>query len=72
MLSEYPPGWLTPIPQPIVDGKFLDHCSARLGSSRAQQLLPLIRGLQDCPDLRELIRTFRPAMPSSVTAAARR
>jgi 2-methylcitrate dehydratase PrpD len=72
MLSEYPPGWLAPIPQSIVDGKFLDHCSARLGSSRARQLLPLIRGLQDCPDLRGLIRTLKPAMASSCAAAARR
>lgn len=72
MLSEYPPGWLSPIPQQIVDGKFLEHCSAHLGSSRAQQTLALIRGLQDCPDIRELTRTLKPAMPSSVIAAARR
>lgn len=67
-LSEYPPGWLSPIPQTTVDGKFLEHCAAHLGSSRARQTLSLIRGLPDCPDLRELTRTLRPAMANPVHA----
>jgi len=54
MLSEYPPGWTSRIAQATVDGKFLEHGSACLGSSRAQQSLSLIRRLPDCADIREL------------------
>jgi 2-methylcitrate dehydratase PrpD len=54
MLSEYPPGWKSRIAQEAVDAKFLEHGCARLGASRAQQTLALIRSLQDCADIREL------------------
>ncbi len=66
MLSEYPPGWQTPIPQQRVDTKFLEHCSARLGERRAREALMHIRGLQDCADVRELTRILRPSATDAV------
>jgi 2-methylcitrate dehydratase PrpD len=68
-LSEYPPGWQAPLPQHIVEGKFLDHCAPRFGMSRAQQTLTLIRNLPDCHDMRELTGILRPAQASAGSGA---
>ena len=59
-LSEYPPGWQSPIAQSIVEAKFLDNCTPHLGLERARQALARIRDLPDCPDLRELTKTLTP------------
>ena len=64
-LSEYPPGWQTPIPQQRVDDKFLEHCSVRLGAGSARKALMLIRGLQECPDIRELTGALRRCVSSA-------
>ena len=58
-LSEYPPGWQTPLPLERVEGKFLEHCAAQLGAAHAQHALALVRGLETCADVRELTRALR-------------
>lgn len=59
-LSEFPPGRVTPIPQNIVDQKFIDHSAPVLGQSRGMHALDAIRKVASCRDMAELGRVLRP------------
>lgn len=52
ILSEYPPGRVSPIPRASVDQKFLEQSSRYLNEDGARKALELIRGLEDVRDIR--------------------
>jgi 2-methylcitrate dehydratase PrpD len=52
LLSEYPPGRITPIPRVAVDHKFIGQCAAYLGEDRAADLLETLHGLQNVKSMR--------------------
>lgn len=52
VVSEYPPGRVTPIPSATVDRKFLDNVTPVLGAATAARLLEALRTIDRCPDVR--------------------
>lgn len=54
LLSEYPPGRITPIARAAVNEKFLSQCAPLLGAQRAQNALQTLRGISELKSVREL------------------
>ena len=61
ILSEYPPGRVTPVPSSTVDAKFLDHVTPCLGAAQGARTLAALRGCADARDMRDVTAALRPA-----------
>ena len=53
LLSEYPPGRITPIAASAVDSKFLSQCVPYLGETGARNALDLLRSVDSVTDMRK-------------------
>lgn len=60
LLSEYPPGRLSPVPAAAVNDKFVAQSAAYLGDVGAQRALALLRGIDGAKSMQSLARSLAP------------
>jgi len=58
LLSEYPPGRVSPVPPDAVDDKFIAQASRAMGGDNAREALRDLRALDRCSGMRAFARTL--------------